>query len=52
MPDSYKIITMVKATLQRPNDQVGRPMSLRLVFVVWLILVLISGYGAYDFYYG
>lgn len=52
MPDSYKIMAMVKATLQRPDDRVGRPMSLRLVFLVWLVLLIVSLIGAYDFYFG
>ena len=52
MPDAYKIITTVKSTLQKPSDQVGRPMSLKAVFVVWLVLLLAGLAGVYDFYFG
>ena len=53
MVDSYKIMTAVKESLQRPGDKVvTRPMSIRKVLVVWLILLLISLAGAYDHFYG
>ncbi|MDA0990468.1 MAG: hypothetical protein O3A51_06930 [Verrucomicrobia bacterium] len=51
--DSYKIMTAVKSILQRPGDKtVGTPMSLRKAFIVWLVLLLISLAGAYDYYFG
>jgi hypothetical protein len=45
MADIRRIITMVRSTLQRPNDEVGWPMSLRTVFIGWLILLIVSGIG-------
>ncbi len=52
MADIHRIITMVRSTLQRPNEEVGRPISLRTFAICWLILLIISGLGAYDFYFG
>lgn len=52
MVDSYKIMAAVKSTLQRPNDQVGRPMSIRTVAIVWFVLLVVSLTGAYDYYFG
>jgi hypothetical protein len=52
MADIHRIITMVRSTLQRPNEEVGRPISLRTFAIGWLILLIISGLGAYDFYFG
>ena len=52
MADAYKIITAVKSPLAKPNDKVGRPMSLKVVFFVWLALLVIGPIGAYDFYIG
>jgi len=52
MTEGYRLITVFKALLRKPNDQVGRPMSIRTAVIVWLVLLLISLYGAYDFYFG
>jgi hypothetical protein len=52
MADIQRIITMVRLTLQRPNEEVGRLISLRTFPIGWLILLIISGLGAYDFYFG
>lgn len=52
MTEGYRLITVFKALLQKPNDRVGRPMSIRTVVIVWAVLLAISVYGAYDFYFG
>ena len=52
MTEGYRLITVFKALLRPQNDRVGRPMSLRAVIIVWLVLLSISLYGAYDFYFG
>ena len=52
MTDTYRIVTAVKATLAKRNDKVGRPMSLKLVFFVWLFLLVASFLGAAYFDFG
>jgi hypothetical protein len=52
MVDSYKIMTAVKSTLARKGEHVGRPMSLRLVIVIWLVLTVVSLIGFYDYFFG
>lgn len=52
MTEGYRLITVFKALLQKPGEHVGRPMSIRSAVIVWLVLLLISLYGAYDFYFG
>lgn len=52
MTEGYRLITVFKALLRKPNDQVGRPMSIRTAVIIWLVLLIISLYGAYDFYFG
>lgn len=52
MTDTYRIVTAVRTTLAGPSDQMGRPMSLRVVFFVWLIALLASFFGAWYFDFG
>jgi hypothetical protein len=50
--EGYRLITVFKALLQKPSEYVGRPMSIRSAVITWLVLLAISLYGAYDFYFG
>ena len=52
MTDTYRIITAVRSTLAKRQGHVGRPMSLRIVFFVWLFLLLASILGAAWFDFG
>lgn len=52
MTDTYRIVTAVKSTLAKRNEKVGRPMSLKLVFFVWLFLLVASVIGAAWFGFG
>lgn len=48
MSEGYRLMTVVKAQLQKPNHRVHRPMSLRLVIAIWFVLLCGSLYGAYE----
>tara|TARA_R110000868_G_scaffold29080_7_gene108334 strand:- start:9324 stop:9485 length:162 start_codon:yes stop_codon:yes gene_type:complete len=52
MTEGYRLMTVFKAILQKPNDRVGRPMSIRTVVIVWAVALSISLYGAYSYYFG
>jgi len=52
MTEGYRLITVFKALLRMTNDQVGRPMSIRTAVIICLVQLIISLYGAYDFYFG
>ena len=52
MVDSYKIMATVKSTLAKKGEHVGRPMSLKLVVVLWFVLTVIAVVGFYDHFYG
>ena len=51
MTEGYRLITVFKALLQKPGEHVGRQMSIRSAVIVWLVLLIVSLYGAYDFYF-
>ena len=48
MSEGYRLMTVVKAQLQKQNHVVYRPMSIRLVIVIWFVLLCGSLYGAYE----
>lgn len=52
MTEGYRLMTVFKAILQKPDDRVGRPMSIRTVIIVWFVLLMGSLYGAYSYYFG
>lgn len=49
MTDTYRIIATVKSELAKPDERVGRPISLRAVFVGWLVFLLIGVFGMIRF---
>lgn len=40
MSDTYRIVATVKRELTKPSEHVGRPMSLKLVAAIWLVVVV------------
>lgn len=51
MSDHHRIVTVVRSTLAKRNETVGRPMSLKKVLFVWLALLIacVAGAAYFDF---
>tara|TARA_R110000787_G_scaffold215896_8_gene325090 strand:- start:1450 stop:1611 length:162 start_codon:yes stop_codon:yes gene_type:complete len=40
MSDTWRIVATVRRELTRPSEHVGRPMSLKWVAAIWLVIVV------------